>query len=53
MSKNDKDKKKKKSYAPFYFLAAAVVTAVMVKAIIDEGKRIKEENDPLAFDVYW
>jgi hypothetical protein len=53
MSKNDKNKKKKKSSAAIYFLAAAVVTAIMVKSILEEGKKVKAENESLAFDVYW
>jgi hypothetical protein len=53
MSKIDKNKKKKKSSAAIYFLAAAVVTAIMVKAILEEGKKVKAENESLAFDVYW
>lgn len=53
MCKNDKNKKKKKISPAIYFLAAAVVTAVMVKAILEEGKKVKAENDSLAFDVYW
>gem|GEM_PF-1488707 len=52
MSKKDKNKKKK-THASFYFLAAAVVTAVMVRAVLEEGKKVKAENDSLAFDVYW
>lgn len=53
MSKNDKNKKKKKSSAVIYFLASAVITAIMVKAILEEGKKVKAENESLAFDVYW
>lgn len=51
MSKNNK--KKKKNSTAIYFLAAAVVTAIMVKAILEEGKKVKAENESLAFDVYW
>lgn len=53
MSKNDKNKKKKKSHSAIYFLAAAAVTAFMVKAILEEGRKVKAENESLAFDVYW
>jgi len=52
MSKDKINKKKKQSYTPFYFLAAVIVTAVAVVITIQEGKRIKVENELLSYEVW-
>lgn len=53
MSKPGKNKMKKKSCAVFYFLATAIVTTAVVVITIQEGRRIKAENELLSYDVYW
>jgi hypothetical protein len=49
----EKDKKSKgKSHTAFYFLAAVIVTTAAVFITIKEGRRIKIENELLAYEVW-
>ncbi|MDE3184436.1 MAG: hypothetical protein KGM16_13545 [Bacteroidota bacterium] len=50
--KKNKNKKNSKGCTPFYFLATTVVVAAAVYATIKEGRRIKEENKLLAYEVW-
>jgi hypothetical protein len=51
--KMEKDKKTKgKSCTAFYFLAAAIVTTAAVIITIKEGRRIKNENELLSYEVW-
>lgn len=50
--KKNKNKKKGKSCSAFYFLGTTVVVAAAVYATIKEGRRIKEENKLLAYEVW-
>jgi hypothetical protein len=49
----ERDKKTKgKSCTAFYFLAAAIVTTAAVFITIKEGRRIKNENELLSYEVW-
>jgi len=53
MMSNPKNNKKKKDYnLLFYFIATAIVSTSIVIATIKEAKRIKEENELLAYEVW-
>ena len=53
MKKNKpKNKKTSTGCTAFYFLATTVVVAAAVYATIKEGRRIKEENKLLAYEVW-
>jgi hypothetical protein len=52
MGKSGHPKKKKKSTSTFYFLAFAAITAVATLYLIKEGKRIKNENELLSYEVW-
>ncbi len=47
-----KNKKKNTGLTAIYFLATTVVVAAAVYATIKEGRRIKEENKLLAYEVW-
>ena len=50
---NPKNNKRKKDYnLLFYFIATAIVSTSIVLATIKEAKRIKEENELLAYEVW-
>ena len=49
---NKENKKKKQSCAALFFLATVIVTAAAVVITIQEGKRIKVENELLAYEVW-
>jgi len=52
-SKMEKDKKTNgKSFAAFYFLTAVIVTTAAVLITIKEGRRIKNENELLSYEVW-
>lgn len=44
--------KKKNCNSTFYFIAFAAVATVAVLATIKEGRRIKRENELLAYEVW-
>jgi len=49
----EKDKKTNgKSFAAFYFLTAVIVTTAAVLITIKEGRRIKNENELLSYEVW-
>ncbi len=50
--KKNKNKKNSKGCTAFYFLATATVVAAAVYVTIKEGRRIKEENKLLAYEVW-
>ena len=52
MKKETPNKKKKKSSAAFFFITSAVVVSAAVYYTIKEGRRIKEENKLLAYEVW-
>lgn len=52
MSNPEKNKKRKKYSVALIFIASAIVTTAAVIATIKEGKRIKAENELLAYDVW-
>ena len=52
MSNTQKNKNKKRYSFAFYFIAAAIITTAAVVATIKEGKRIKAENELLAYEVW-
>ena len=53
MMSNPKNNKRKKDYnLLFYFIATAIVSTSIVLATIKEEKRIKEENELLAYEVW-
>jgi hypothetical protein len=47
-----KNTKKDQSCTGFFFLATVMVTAAIVVITIQEGKRIKVENELLAYEVW-
>jgi len=52
MNKAKEYKKNKKGCTLFFFLATTVITTAAVVVTIKEGKRIKAENDLLAYEVW-
>jgi hypothetical protein len=50
--KKNKNKKNSTGCTAIYFLATTVVVAAAVYATIKEGRRIKEENKLLAYEVW-
>jgi hypothetical protein len=52
MSKSGDTKCKKKGMSAFYFFAIAAITTAAVIYVIKEGKRIKVENELLAYEVW-
>jgi hypothetical protein len=50
--KKNKNKKNSKGCTAIYFFATTVVVAAAVYATIKEGRRIKEENKLLAYEVW-
>ena len=52
MNRSTCNKKKKKVYPLFYFLAMTAITTVAVVATIKEGRRIKAENELLSYEVW-
>ncbi len=52
MNKAKENKKNKKGCTLFFFLATTVITTAAVVVTIKEGKRIKAENDLLAYEVW-
>ncbi|MEO9021925.1 MAG: hypothetical protein ABI237_04370 [Ginsengibacter sp.] len=52
MSNPKKNKKKKKGCTAFLFVATAIITAAAVAVTIQEGKRIKAENELLSYEVW-
>ena len=47
-----KNKKNSKTSTAFYFVATAVTVAAAVYFTIQEGRRVKEENKLLAYEVW-
>ncbi len=47
-----KNKKKSNAGAAFIFFATAVIVAAAVYVTIQEGRRVKEENKLLAYEVW-
>jgi hypothetical protein len=52
MKKETPNKIKKKSSAAFFFITSAVVVSAAVYYTVKEGRRIKEENKLLAYEVW-
>jgi hypothetical protein len=53
MKKNKtQNKKKSKGATAFFFVASACIVGAAVYATIKEGRRIKEENKLLAYEVW-
>jgi hypothetical protein len=52
MNKAKENKKNKKGCTLFFFLATTVITTAAVVVTIKEGKRIKAENELLAYEVW-
>jgi hypothetical protein len=52
MSKPGDNKGKKKPGSTFYFFVITAITAAAVVYVIKEGKRIKVENELLAYEVW-
>ena len=53
MKKNETpNKKKNKGSTVFFFLASGLIVGAAVYATVKEGRRIKEENKLLAYEVW-
>lgn len=52
MKKETPNKKKKKTSTAFFFITSAVVVSAAVYYTVKEGRRIKEENKLLAYEVW-
>lgn len=52
MNKSRKNKKNKKGHTVFFFLATAILTAAAIVVTIQEGNRIKAENELLSYEVW-
>jgi hypothetical protein len=52
MNKSGNNKGKKKGRGTFYFFVITAITAAAVVYVIKEGKRIKVENELLAYEVW-
>jgi hypothetical protein len=46
------NKKKSKSSTVFFFIASALIVGAAVYVTVKEGRRIKEENKLLAYEVW-
>lgn len=52
MNNPERNKNKKRCSVAFYFIASAIITTAAFVAAIKERKRIKEENELLAYEVW-